>query len=150
MSRMGCPGYLAKGHRSASDVHSERDQGGLIGARQDRVAKLCKVICVLHICYLAASPSLTFWIRFPASLPCRFSASHSLPPSVWRSSLPSPSVSWYATHGDGGRWGRGATETKSEEGKCRASIHGYLKSLWSYALGVLSQKTAYWSLSWKY
>lgn len=71
MSSKGCPGWLTGGTArplmcTASEI------GGFDRSPPRTSRKLHKVICVLHICYLSASPSLTFWIRSPTSLPCRF------------------------------------------------------------------------------
>ena len=55
-------------HHSASDVHTESDWRGFDQWLPRTSCKLHKVICVLHICYLSASSSLTFWIWFPTSI----------------------------------------------------------------------------------
>lgn len=61
VARWGC--------HSASDLHSEHNRG-FDWRTPRRSRNLYKVVCILHICYLSASPSFTLWIWFPTSLSC--------------------------------------------------------------------------------
>lgn len=93
MSVAGCQGLRAVNVISLKPTKFDQSPPG---ARSE----LHKVICVLHICYLCV-PHCLLHSGSNSPLPCRdfffFFAFNSLPPTVWWSSLTSPSVSQYAT-----------------------------------------------------
>lgn len=96
-------------------------------------------LCFTHLLPLCFSLSHTLDMvsHFPISL---FSASRSLPPSVWRSSLPSPSVSQCTTHRDGGRQGGGDAKKSIKRRKTRmiysTCFHWHFYTLSGHVLGL--------------
>lgn len=113
-----------QGRHSASLMCAERAGEGWGGWLFDRSPPRTKTRTPQgRLCFYTSATSLRLRLSpsgygFPLPYLVVFSASRSAAPSVWRSSLPSPSVSQHATHGDGREAGEGdgAKVRISEEG----------------------------------